>query len=226
MTYCCSLHSQITPFVLLLSLMDFCPSNGCRLLFSAGTDPSMTINIPERIIIWYIGQILICLAVMRHQDVLLEPSDFARGVAERGNWSLHCRRLKQWGTCRLSASLCPFRWCKFLPNIWNSFYFSSAFKWLYCLFPHRIFHSSSNYGSSSTEQLASDSQICRKHKRCSRVQKNYRGDGQTARKKILNWLWSRQNQHHFGTGICFSEIVISLWQTSLIFPELLIFRGY
>lgn len=152
-----------------------------------------------------------------------EVGDFASGIAERRNWSLHCCSLKQWSTCRLLASLCPFRWWNFsvnpLSNIQNSFYFCSAFKWLYCLFPHRIFHSSGNYGSSSTEQLASDSQVCRKHKRRSRVQKNYRGDGQTARKKILNWLWSRQNQHHFGTGICFSEIVISLWQTHQYFQN-------
>lgn len=145
-----------------------------------------------------------------------EVSDFASGIAERRNWSLCCCFLKQWSTCRLSASLCPFRWCKFLWTLCQTFkirlffFFCSTFKWLYFLFPHRIFHSSGHYGSSSTEQLASDSEICRKHKRCSRVQKNYRGDGQTARKKILNWLWSRQNQHHFGTGICFSEIVFFL----------------
>lgn len=72
MTHCCSLHRQISPFVPLLRLMDFCPSNGCRILFSAGTDPSMTINIPERIIIWYIEQILICFAVIHHQEVLLK----------------------------------------------------------------------------------------------------------------------------------------------------------
>jgi len=51
MTHCCSLHRQITPSVQLFKLMDYCPSNGCRLLFPAGTDPSTTINIPESIII-------------------------------------------------------------------------------------------------------------------------------------------------------------------------------
>lgn len=51
MTHCCSLHRQITPSVRLFKLMDFCPSNGCRLLFSAGINPSATINIPERVII-------------------------------------------------------------------------------------------------------------------------------------------------------------------------------
>lgn len=33
---------------------------------------AQTINIPERLIIWYIGQILLCLAAIQHQDLLLK----------------------------------------------------------------------------------------------------------------------------------------------------------
>lgn len=220
MTHCCSLRRQITPSVRLFRLMDFCPSNGCRLLFSAGTHPSTTINIPERIVIWYIGQILIRLTVIFRQAILLRSvaSAVAWPKEETGPHSVVFS-----GHEALAGALCLFRWCKFLWALCQTF----KIGFIFVLFnngcvissPDRIFHSSSNYGGSSTEQLASDSQIRRKHKGCSRVQKNHRGDGQTARKKILNWLWSRQNQHHSGAGMSFSETVIYLWQTWVTFPE-------
>lgn len=199
--------------------MDFCPGNGCRLLFPAGTDPSVTINIPERIIIWYIGQILIRLAAIYRQAILLRS--VAPAVAELKEETGPCTVAFSIA-CRLLAPLSSFGWCKFLWSLCQTF--KPAFFVLFlngCIVSslYRIFHSSGNHGSSSTEQLASDSQICRKHKGCSRVQKNHRGDGQTTGKKILNWLWSRQNQHHFGTGTCFSETVISLWCTALQLPE-------
>lgn len=202
--------------------MDFCPSNGCRLLFPAGTDPSTTINIPERIIIWYIGQILIRLTVIYCWAILLRSValNVAKLKEETGPYTAFSSKEALAGYWLLSVPLNGASFCEaFVRHSRQLLFFVLYLNGCIVSSLYRIFHSSGDYGSSSTEQLASDSQICRKHKGCSRVQKNHRGDGQTTGEKILNWLWSRQNQHHLGTGICFSEVVISVWHTALNFSR-------